>query len=154
VTRGDNVLVVDPVEHRVVEVLLKRAIGADRESRNFAIMELVDALSTHMEVEERAVHPIIEASLGRQAATDGDEQHDSVRRALSKLFEFDDEVSIAGVLAELSGDFGEHVTIEEEELFPALRRGASSELAQLGDAHRVEEDVKSELAVEGLGGSY
>ena len=143
------------VEHRVVEALLKRASDADREARNFALMELVDALSTHMEVEERAVHPIIEARLGRQAATDADEQHDNIRHALSKLFEaFDDDVRFAGVLAELAADFDQHVMAEEHGLFPPLRHDAASELAQLGDAHRVEENVKSELAVEGLGGSY
>ncbi|HUP71997.1 MAG TPA: hemerythrin domain-containing protein [Acidimicrobiales bacterium] len=143
------------IEHRVVTALLARLEAVDRSSRNHALTELVDALSTHMEVEERAVHPIIEACLGRHAATGADEEHDNVRHALSKLSElFDDDDPFAGALAELTGDFCEHVAGEEQILFPALLGSAPSEIAELGDAHQLEERVKSELAVEGFGGSY
>jgi hypothetical protein len=41
-----------------------------------------------------------------------------------------------------------HVEEEEKDLFPQLRQKAGDQVAGLGDAHEVEEDVKQELGNE------
>ena len=141
-------------EHRAVEALLARLEAVEEfADRNLALVEMADALSTHMEVEERRLYPLIEARLGKGEANETQAQHDNVRHALSKLFELvEDDERFENALAGFKVDLRNHVDKEETSRFPALRKIAGDEIAELGDAHRVEEDVKSELAAEGLDG--
>ena len=133
-------------EHRKAEQLVARLeTTKTRAERQPVVAELGHALATHMEVEERRVYPMIEEHLGEDKATGAEAEHDKARDGLAKLTEVIDQPAFGAALGEFKGNLAHHVTEEETNLFPALRTRASSEIAALGDAEEVEEEVQEEV---------
>jgi len=133
-------------EHRTAEELVARLeTTKTRAERQPVVAELGHALAMHMEVEERRVYPMIEEHLGEDKATGAEAEHDKARDGLAKLTEVIDQPAFAAALGEFKGNLARHVTEEETNLFPALRTRAGSEIAALGDAEEVEEEVTEEV---------
>jgi hypothetical protein len=94
------------------------------------------------------VYPLIEEYLGEGKAAEADAEHDKARDGLAKLNELVGQPAFATALTAFKSDLAHHVTEEETNLFPSLRTRASSEIAALGDAEEVEEEVKEEVDAE------
>ena len=136
-------------EHRKVEQMIARLeASSSADERRSILADLGDSLSTHMAVEEERVYPIVEERLGTDKAREAQREHDTARNDLAKMTADVDSNGFAAALAKFKEGISHHVTEEEGELFPQLRREAGDEIAALGEAHDVEDDVKEELGNE------
>jgi hemerythrin-like domain-containing protein len=136
-------------EHRKVEQMiasLEATTTADE--RQPILADLGDSLATHMAVEEERVYPIVEERLGGDKAREAQQEHDTARDAMAKMIAQVDSDGFADALAKFKEGISHHVSEEEGELFPQLRQKAGTEIAELGDAHEVEDEVEEELGDE------
>jgi len=137
------------MEHRKVEQMIGQLEDASSaEERQPILAELGEALTMHMNVEEERVYPIVEARLGEYMAASARTEHDTARDDLVKLADLADDDGFAPALAAFKGDIAKHVHEEEHAMFPQLRTTAASEIAALGDAHKLEREVQDELVVD------
>ena len=138
-------------EHRKVEKMI-----ADLESTSTAaerepiLADLGDALAKHMDVEEERVYPIVDERMGPEDSRRANAEHDTARDDLARLVDQADQAGFAAALARFKEDLGHHVTEEESYLFPNLRANASHDIADLGDPHKLEDEVQQELIDENL----
>ena len=136
-------------EHRKVEKMIASLEATTHaQEREPILADLGDALATHMAVEEERVYPIVEERLGSEKAGEAQKEHDTARDDLAAVVEQVDKGGFAAALARFKTDIGHHVTEEETEIFPQLRRDATDEIAALGDPYQVEEEVEEDLADE------
>ena len=136
-------------EHRKVEKMIaKLETTSVANERRTILAELGDSLSTHMAVEEERVYPIIEEALGSDKAREAQKEHDTSRDDMATMVERVDSGDFASAVAQFKKGISHHVEEEEDELFPQLRQNAGDQIAALGDAEEVEEDVKEELGSE------
>jgi iron-sulfur cluster repair protein YtfE (RIC family) len=136
-------------EHRKAEQLIANlAASQPGLTRASVLAELSDALDLHMEVEERDVYPIVQQQLGGPRAEAADQEHNDARELLSRLADRLDEPDFDSTVQSLSSAIGHHVAVEENEIFPALRKRAPAEIAALGDAEQNEDEIKEQLADE------
>jgi iron-sulfur cluster repair protein YtfE (RIC family) len=133
-------------EHRKVEKMIAQLESSTTaDARRSILADLGDSLSTHMAVEEERVYPIVEEALGADKAREAESEHDTSREDMAAMVEQVDSQSFAAALAKFKEGISHHVQEEEQQLFPQLRAKASADIAALGDAHEVEDDVKAEL---------
>ena len=134
-------------EHRKVEKMIARressSTGSDE--RRSVLAELGDSLATHMAVEEERVYPIVDEVLGSDKARDAQTEHDTSRDDMASMVDLVDSNDFLSALAQFKAGISHHVEEEEGEIFPQLRRDAGDQIAALGDADNVEDDVKEEL---------
>jgi hemerythrin-like domain-containing protein len=137
-------------EHRKAEQLLSQlASSQPGPKRRSMFAELCDALDLHMEVEEREVYPLVQATLGAQKADEAESEHNAARSTVAQATESIENDAFLSSVETLTQQLNHHVEEEENEIFPALRRDVSDEIAALGDAEQVEDDVEAELKEEG-----
>jgi len=133
-------------EHRKVEKMiaqLEQSRSADERSPILA--DLGDSLATHMAVEEERVYPIVEEALGSDKAREAQKEHDTSRDDVAAMVEQIGSETFAAALSKFKQGISHHVQEEEQEIFPQLRQKAPDEIAALGDAEDVEEEVKEEV---------
>ena len=130
-------------EHRKVEAMLAvLAESAPGEERTQTVEDLMDALSTHMLVEERYVYPIVKQVIGTEEFVGANNEHDLTRAGLEELQNLVRQPGFGGAVEALAGGLHHHVDEEEHELFPALRTKAASEIAALGEPDHLEAAVE------------
>jgi len=133
-------------EHRKVEAMIAELESSKTgEQRTSLLADLGDSLATHMAVEEERVYPIVQEALGSKEAREAETEHDTARDDMAKMVESVNSDSFLAALAKFKEGISHHVQEEEQEIFPQLRQKAQNEIAALGEAHAVEEDVKEEL---------
>ena len=133
-------------EHRKVEQMIASLeASTSAKERQPILADLGDALATHMAVEEERVYPIVDDRLGADKAREAQKEHDTARDDMAKMLAQVDSDGFADAVAKFKEGISHHVTEEERELFPQLREKAGDEIAALGDAHEVEEEVEGEL---------
>jgi iron-sulfur cluster repair protein YtfE (RIC family) len=138
-------------EHRKVEKLI-----ADLEStgtvaeREPLLAELGDSLAKHMDVEQQRLYPIVAEHLGDDVSQRANADHDKARDDLVRLVDQSDRPEFISALATFKDDIAEHVSEEENYIFPNLRANAAYEIADLGDAHKLEDEVQLELIDENV----
>jgi hemerythrin-like domain-containing protein len=133
-------------EHRKAERLMDRLgeteAGPERES---LIDELEEALSLHMQIEERFLYPIVESTLGDETEEEAETEHSLARDGLATIRDLASQPGFGAAIEMLRAGVGHHVHEEEHEIFPGLRERAADQIAQL-DPEQLEEQVKSEEA--------
>ncbi|MGY6501867.1 MAG: hemerythrin domain-containing protein [Acidimicrobiales bacterium] len=129
-------------EHREAEALMDKLSDTDPGAeRDRLLRELIDAVHTHMEVEEQFLYPIVVEDLDRKEADEGENEHDTARTVLERLDELKDEPGFAGALDMLKAGLTHHHSDEEEDMFPELREKVPERVAGL-DAEALEEFVE------------
>ena len=129
-------------EHREAESLIDQIADTDPgPERTRLLDELAEALHTHMKVEEQFLYP-----LAREVLSDDDEveegnnEHETAREVLDRMYEIKDEPGFAGALDMLKAGLVHHHGDEEEDLFPVLREKAGDRIDRL-DPEKLEEFV-------------
>ena len=136
-------------EHRKVEQLIAELEATTTaEERQPILADLGEALAIHMSVEEERIYPIVEARLGDYMAATARTEHDAARTGLVKLTDLEDGRGFANALADFKREIAHHVHQEEHGMFPQLRSCAASDIAAMGDAHKLEREVQDELVVD------
>lgn len=144
-------------EHRKAEDLMDRL--GDTEpgpQRRQLIDDLTDALTVHMEVEERFLYPIVADALGSETEQEADTEHSLARDGLATLHDLADEPGFGAAVEMLKAGVGHHVREEEDEIFPKLRQQApqvegldpeelETEVKQGRDGEPADEPTRDEL---------
>ena len=138
-------------EHRKVERMIadleSTSTSAEREP---ILAELGDALAKHMDVEEERLYPIVAEHMGDDVSQRANADHDTARDDLVRLVEQSDQFEFISALAKFKDDLERHVSEEENYIFPNLRANAAHDIADLGDAHKLEDEVQLELIDENV----
>ena len=138
-------------EHRKVEQLIaaleSSTTTAEREQ---LLADLGDSLAKHMDVEEERLYPIVEERMDTDVSRRANAEHDKARDDLALLVEEADRSGFAEALARFKEDIAHHVTEEETYIFPNLRANAAHDIADLGDPHKLEDEVQQELIDENV----
>ena len=138
-------------EHRKVEKMIAELETTDTAAEREPILaELGDALAKHMDVEEERLYPIVAERLGDEVSRRANAEHDTARDDLVRLVEQTDQFEFISALAKFKDDLAQHVSEEENYIFPNLRANAAHEIADLGDPHELEDEVQQELIDENL----
>ena len=122
-------------DHKEAAALLKElADSKPGAKRRRAARKLADALTLHMEIEERLVYPVVSQRVGEDEAQEAEIEHTLARDGVQKLLAFVDEPGFGAVVAMLTAGIKHHVKDEETEVFPQLKRQLErDELARIGD---------------------
>jgi iron-sulfur cluster repair protein YtfE (RIC family) len=133
-------------EHRKVEQMIAMLESTQNvNERRKILADLGDSLATHMAVEEERVYPIVEEALGSDKAGEAQKEHDASRDDMAAMTDRIESDGFAAALAKFKEGIAHHVQEEEQEIFPQLRQKAAADIAALGDAEEVEDDVKEEV---------
>jgi hemerythrin superfamily protein len=129
-------------DHRKVKNLFARYESAGNFSTKHLIAEQVfTELELHTQLEENIFYPAYEAMAGKQGTqlvADSRLAHEHVKELMIELQGIDlDEAAFEGTFHELMGIVREHVTEEENALFPEAEQILADQLADLMD-HMVE----------------
>ena len=103
-----------------------------------------------MDVEEERLYPIVADSMDPEESRRANAEHDTAREDLVRLVDQADQAGFVDALARFKDDIRRHVTEEETYIFPNLRANAAHEIAELGDAHKLEDEVQQELIEENV----
>jgi hemerythrin superfamily protein len=125
-------------DHREVEDLLDRA---RRDGDPVLVRQACDALTRHAEIEESVLYPELRRIVdgGDDMANDAIDEHAAMRTLVAQIYEAP-PADLTPVLDALQSNVLDHVKIEENEIFPALR-ACGADAAALGrrlDAARAE----------------
>ena len=138
-------------EHRKVEKMIAELETTDTAAEREPILaELGDAIAKHMDVEEERLYPIVAERLGDEVSRRANAEHDTARDDLVRLVEQTDQFEFISALAKFKDDLAQHVSEEENYIFPNLRANAAYEIADLGDPHKLEDEVQQELIDENV----
>jgi len=96
-----------------------------------------------MEVEERDVYPIVEELIGAEKAASAEKEHNTARDDLARLADHMTDASFTEAIQTLTNDIRHHVSEEENEIFPQLRKNAAADIAALGSPEDLEEEVEA-----------
>ena len=130
----------DPVvllkkDHREAEAMLKNLAESKPGARRRSTLDKLDAaLRLHMEIEERAVYPLVDRLLGKDDAKEANIEHSLARDGLDKLHQLVDEPGFGAAVAMVTAGIKHHVKEEEHEMFPDLKQKLDrADLMALGD---------------------
>ncbi|MEO5843092.1 MAG: hemerythrin domain-containing protein [Acidimicrobiales bacterium] len=138
-------------EHRKVEKMIAELEATETAAEREPILaELGDALAKHMDVEQERVYPIVAERLGDDVSQHANDDHDKARDDLVRLVEQSDQFEFTSALAQFKDDLAQHVSEEENYIFPNLRANAAYDIADLGDPHKLEDEVQQELIEENI----
>ncbi|MCU1344296.1 MAG: Hemerythrin [Acidimicrobiia bacterium] len=132
------------------QLLQQLAQSEPGDGRERLLAELGDALTLHMEVEEREVYPLVEEYVGQDQAVEAEGEHDKARAGLARAVEAVGTDAFREAIEALTADISHHVEEEEGEgeIFPQLREKAARDIEALGDPEDVEDEVEDEVAIE------
>ena len=130
----------DPVvllkkDHREAEAMLKTLAESKPGARRRSTLDKLDAaLRLHMEIEERAVYPLVSRLLGKDDAEEANIEHSLARDGLDTLHQLVDEPGFGAAVAMVTAGIKHHVKEEEHEMFPDLKQKLDrADLMALGD---------------------
>ncbi len=130
----------DPVvllkkDHREAEAMLKTLAASKPGARRRSTLDKLDAaLRLHMEIEERAVYPLVTKLLGKDDTKEANIEHSLARDGLEKLHQLVDEPGFGAAVAMVTAGIKHHVKEEEHEMFPELKQKLDrADLMALGD---------------------
>jgi hemerythrin superfamily protein len=123
-------------DHREAEELIKRLEESKTPGprRRQTVEQLVEALTLHMDIEERLVYPLARDVLGAEEVAEAEVEHTLAREGIRKLTELVDAPGFGAAVDMVKGGIKHHVKDEETEMFPKLKKRADREtLRRLGD---------------------
>jgi iron-sulfur cluster repair protein YtfE (RIC family) len=119
-------------DHREAKTLFEKIDKADGPDRQPFIDELVTALRAHMELEEAVVYPAMKPVTGEEAVTEANTEHDLARKMLLDMVELaPDEPGFGAAFDATRAGIEHHVSEEEGEVFPELRRNGAAALSSM-----------------------
>ena len=124
-------------DHREVSAMLKELADMPKPSatRRKTTEKVVDALTQHMQIEEKLVYPLVARNVGQDEEQEAETEHVLARDGLSRMSELVDGPGFGAAVAMLTAGIKHHVKEEEIEVFPQLKESLPrDELAKLGDA--------------------
>jgi len=123
-------------DHREVRTILKELAETDEGARRETLTtQVVEALTVHMEIEERLVYPKVAELVGDDDAEEANVEHGLVRETLPKLSGMTSEPGFGAVVEMLLAGIEHHVKEEESELLPSLKEQMErTDWLTLGDA--------------------
>lgn len=129
----DDAVVMLVAQHRRLEELLRRLVGADAaDTRREALHEVGDELAMHVMAEERVFYPAVAGASTEGVLLESLEEHLALKRLLDDLLALDPLDQTFGPKAHVLQEQCEHHHEEEEEhLFPKV-------VLLLPQAHRLE----------------
>lgn len=122
-------------DHKEAAAMLKElADSKPGAKRRRTAQKLADALTLHMEIEERLVYPVVARRVGEEEAHEAEIEHTLARDGVQKMLALVDEPGFGAVVAMLTAGIKHHVKEEETEVFPELKQQLErEELARIGD---------------------
>jgi iron-sulfur cluster repair protein YtfE (RIC family) len=127
-----NVITLLKQDHRTVE----KMFSDFEESQDASIVDQICAeLETHMELEERLVYPVLRADVpeGDGMASHAEDEHKEARQVIGRIRNTKDPEHLTEVTQELKSAIQEHVSEEENEVFPKMEQSLDAErLEQMG----------------------
>ncbi len=109
-------------QHREAEDLLAKMEDAQDEREQRPLVEqLLAAMATHMEIEERDVYPEL-AKLDDEMDDEARTEHDLARQGLATLEQMIGKPGFGAAVAMVQAGIEHHVEEEEGEAFPKLRK--------------------------------
>ncbi|MEA3185340.1 MAG: hypothetical protein QOJ74_1817 [Ilumatobacteraceae bacterium] len=123
-------------DHREAKRLMNALAESDEGSeRETMAQELNDALTLHMEIEERILYPVVAREVGADDEEEAEIEHGLARNGLATLMSMVDKPGFGAAVEMLKGGILHHVEEEETEIFPELKSSLErSEWLALGDA--------------------
>lgn len=119
-------------DHRLVEDLFKRIDRAEGEQRLPLVRELETALKAHMELEEAVVYPAMVPVTGKDEVAEGNAEHELARKSLAEMVDkAPDDPGFGAAMEATKAGIEHHVTEEEGEVFPKLRKEGQTILAEM-----------------------
>jgi hemerythrin superfamily protein len=130
-------------DHREIADLLRRA---RQSADDVLVRQVCDALTLHAEVEETVLYPEVRRIVdgGDDIADGAEAEHAAIRTLVAQIYEAP-PADLTPVLEAMQRNVEDHVRVEEDTIFPALREcGADAEeLGRKGEAARGESAVRS-----------
>jgi hemerythrin superfamily protein len=110
-------------QHRDVEDLFEELESADASDKQDLFDELADQLAVHALIEEMHFYPAVRARRTEEIVLESLEEHLTIKRLLAELLRLDPRnQAFEARLAVLKAEVEHHVTEEEDELFPKVRK--------------------------------
>lgn len=122
-------------DHRhVKDVLEQLSDSSEGPTRVELTRTLGKALTLHMAFEEEQLYPLL-VDLDEEMAEEAEIEHGLAREALQRVMELTDAPGFGAAVEMLTGALSHHVSEEEQEVFPKLRRSTNDDdLDQLASA--------------------
>jgi hemerythrin superfamily protein len=146
-------------QHRAVEKLFASVAGGNGKDIRPIVLQIIDKLTVHSAIEERHFYPAVRSADTEDLIDESYDDHREVKEVCLHLLDVDpSDEDYQAKVEELQGLVEEHVSIEESELFPAVRdllevteldtlgqqmMATMNELEQEGDSRQV---LASDLA--------
>jgi hemerythrin superfamily protein len=109
-------------QHRAVEKLFAGIAGANGTEIRPTVLQIIDKLTVHSAIEERHFYPAVRTADTEELIDESYEDHREVKEVCLHLLDVDpSDEDYQAKVEELQGLVEEHVSIEESELFPAVR---------------------------------
>jgi hemerythrin superfamily protein len=110
-------------QHRDVEDLFDELETAEAADKQDLFDELADSLAVHALIEEMHFYPAVRARRTDDIRSESLEEHLLIKRSLSELLHLDPRNQLFETrLAALKQQVEQHVTEEEDDLFPKVRK--------------------------------
>lgn len=121
-------------DHRAVKDMLSRLADQPPGKRARLVAELEAALDRHMQLEEEEIYPLLVEHLGEEKGEEATSEHSLTREGLQKLAAYTDQPGFGAVVDSFKGGLLHHVSEEEREILPELKRAIGrEEWRNLGD---------------------
>ncbi|HZP27490.1 MAG TPA: hemerythrin domain-containing protein [Acidimicrobiia bacterium] len=122
-------------DHRETEQMLQRLAESNPGRRRRQTLERLEAaLALHMDIEERLIYPLVRSEVDEEAEEEAEVEHQLARDGMAKLRRLVDAPGFGAAVAMVTAGIKHHVTEEEREVFPELKRSLErADIARLGD---------------------
>ena len=123
-------------DHREAKKLLNQLADSDEGAeRERMVAELRQALTLHMELEERMIYDLVEREVGPEDREEAEVEHRLARDGLEKVVELVAMPGFGAAVEMLKAGIEHHVEEEEKEILPELKSSMDrKEWMALGDA--------------------
>ena len=122
-------------DHREAKELLKK-LGVSKQGaqRRAMVDKVCNALTLHMQLEEKLVYPLVEKAEGSEVRHEADIEHDLARDGITTMRDMVDEPGFGAAAESLLGGLTHHIREEESEILPTLKKKLTrEEWLELGD---------------------
>lgn len=123
-------------DHREVEKILKELTELEEgDERDALAQELEVKLTSHMEIEETLLYPLMAEYVGAEDEDEASIEHGLVRQGLATVMAMCHEPGFGAAVEMVAGGIAHHVHEEEDELLPELKDAMpDDDWAMLGES--------------------
>ena len=128
-----NALEILKQDHRTVEGLFTQFESSQERS---VAEQICEELDTHTKIEEQIVYPVLRSDVsgGEGMAEHAEGEHAEARQLIGRIRQTKDDDHLAELVGQLKAAIEEHVSDEEDEVFPKMEQALEgSRLQEMGD---------------------